>query len=102
MKRFALLLSCALMAAGAGCCWHQPYNQCGYGYGAGYAPTYAPASPYGGGCPGGSCGPGYYSQGAYMSGATTAYSPYMGGTATAYGAPSTYYTTATLDPMPAH
>lgn len=77
MKRFSLVLACALMLAGSGCCWmHQPYG-CGYGGG--------------GGCPGGACGAGGYPQAVPYG----AYAP-MGGTA--YNSP---YMTATLDPLPA-
>lgn len=83
MKRFAFALSCALLLAGNGCCWMQPYG-CGYGGG-----TYA---PMGGGCPNGACGAGYAPMGGYNG----AYAP-MGGTAY-----NPYMTTATLDPMPVY
>ncbi len=79
MKRFAILLACTVMLAGAGCCGYSPYGG-GGGYGAGYAPT------YGGGCPGGNCGAyggyngaqaaaPYYGQSAYMPMGQTAYMP---------------------------
>lgn len=89
MKRFAVLLSCALMIAGSGCCCHQPYGACGGyggGYGAGYAPTYSAPYGGGGGCPGGNCGPAY--PGAYIQGTQTAYVPYT--------------TTAAVDYLPAY
>jgi hypothetical protein len=87
MKRFALLIACALMIASSGCCWHQPYGNCGCGYGsgAGYAPTYAPAyAPST--CPGGNCGA--YPSGAAIAPTQAAYIPYT--------------TTASLDYLPAY
>jgi|GEM_PF-3387541 len=95
MKRFVTFLSLAALTAGTGCCGARQCSPCGggYGYGAGYAPTYSPS--YQPSCPNGNCGPMYpsgaltpTSQQAMIPGSTTAYTP--------------YYSTASLDYLPAH
>ncbi len=99
MKRFALVLTCAMMLSGSGCClFGYPGVFGGGGYGAGYPPTYG-GGGYGGGgaCPNGACGqqyPGAYGggfPGAYNAGAPTAYAP-------AYGYPQTAY----VNPLPSY
>ncbi|HWL07076.1 MAG TPA: hypothetical protein VNQ76_01555 [Planctomicrobium sp.] len=94
MKRYIALLSLAALAAGTGCCASRQCSPCGgggFGYGAGYAPTFQQQPS----CPGGNCGPMYQSgaltptsQQAMIPGSTTAYTP--------------YYSTASLDYLPAY
>jgi len=88
MKRFALMMACALMLAGSGCCgFGGPFGGYGGGYGAGYGPSYG-----GGGCPGGACGA---FPGAYNGGYTgTAMTPYGGQTAFAPQAMPAYQSAA--------
>ncbi len=89
MKRLALVLTCAMMLSGSGCCLFGYPGGCGGGYGAGYPPTYGGGGGYGGGgaCPSGACG---QYPGAYNGGAPTAVVPYG------------YPQTAVLDPMPVY
>ena len=98
MKRCAMIMVCALMLAGSGCCLCPFSNPCGpYGYGAGYAPFGGALTPqYNQGCPGGACGttvPGAYPGGVYQPGA------YSGGAPVAAN-PYGYPVTTSINPMP--
>lgn len=91
MKRFALVLTCAMILSGSGCCLC-PFG--GGGYGAGYPPTYGGGG--GGACPTGACGQQY--PGSYGGGYPGAYN---GGAPTAYGSYG-YPQTAFVNPLPVY